>query len=487
MQTAITEDKYSHSISLPWNPPASDLSKKYALILLGIIFVLATGLRFFHLADLPFHGDELFTLRDATNLNFSNLETYPRFPIVYAIVKIFMLMGLDSVYALRLPFAIFGIAGVFITYWLARHFVGTLAAIGGAFLLSLHHSHLFISQEIRFYGLLYLLSALYLGFSWRAFHSLQARWAFLSGLCFGLAVITQNIAIVLILTTLVFLLAAKIKHIHLPGATIRNGLIALIPLLPAIIFLIAHVISNGTLEVAVKGGTNEWMVYGPKQLLLSSAWWISPVMIGVAFVGVFGKGGKLSRGCLYNLAHSTIGLLILFLISFKAQSFGRYITPVLPAIVMLWCYGIQNYLDALRGRWGLLLGLAGIVILPMLISTVSYLKDGGRYPWNQVANFLQKKVPSNDLIVARYQRILKYIAPQLDLIELENFQYTNNGDRAAWIVIPVNQAGFPRGNYNEQELRNWLSQHAHLVKEFHKPRYDAKYNSLRVYYAPPVK
>ncbi|MGB3532368.1 MAG: glycosyltransferase family 39 protein [Microcoleaceae cyanobacterium] len=123
---------------------------------IGMIMLLATGLRLYQLGTESLWIDEMLSIGDAGRLNELLTLPYVR-PFYFVLLAGWMKLGTSDVW-LRGLSVILGIASVFLTYQLGRRLVGKPTGEIAALLMAV--SPLFInhSQEIRMYTLVSFLS-----------------------------------------------------------------------------------------------------------------------------------------------------------------------------------------------------------------------------------------------------------------------------------------------------------------------------------------
>jgi mannosyltransferase len=127
---------------------------KAPLYLLGIILI-ATALRLYHLGAESLWIDEGFSLRDAARPDLLR-ETRP---LYFLFLSQWLKVGaLRSEFLLRLPSAIFGVAGVWALYAVGRRLVGASGALLASAFMAISVLHINHSEEVRWYSLVALFS-----------------------------------------------------------------------------------------------------------------------------------------------------------------------------------------------------------------------------------------------------------------------------------------------------------------------------------------
>lgn len=133
------------------------------LVILCLILLVATGLRFGGLDRESVWIDEVFTVVRAEENGWRYLAREPASLLAY-----FGIIVGRTDYALRFPFAVAGILGVAVIYQVGRRLFGRTEGVISAFLLATAIYHIRWSQQIRYYSLVVLFSLLAIYFLNRA-------------------------------------------------------------------------------------------------------------------------------------------------------------------------------------------------------------------------------------------------------------------------------------------------------------------------------
>lgn len=119
-----------------------------------ILLVVGVALRFHQLDAKGLWGDEIWTAQwsqGPLNEVWSNLTLVPDImPLTYVLVGISTRFG-SSEFWVRLPAALFGVAGLLIFYLLANRVLGRRTALVSAVLIALSPIHIWYSQDARYY------------------------------------------------------------------------------------------------------------------------------------------------------------------------------------------------------------------------------------------------------------------------------------------------------------------------------------------------
>lgn len=136
-------------------------------LLLGLVLLIAAGLRFYRIWDVPFRHDEfsaLFRLRfdslsDLIWKGVAEIEGHPVGVHVFLFYWI-KLVGVNTV-LVKLPFVLAGIASVWVCYEIGKRWFGKTSGMLSAAFLAVNQYGVYFSQEARPYapGLLFVLFA----------------------------------------------------------------------------------------------------------------------------------------------------------------------------------------------------------------------------------------------------------------------------------------------------------------------------------------
>ena len=144
--------------------------------LLIAILVLAALLRFVCIGQKSLWLDETMSVRLARMSSFGEMfreaagyDVHP--PLFASLHWLWMRLG-DGDGLARVPSAVFGVAGVWMLYLLAKRLLGERAALVAASMLAVSSYHLYYSQEARQYALVVFLT---LALSWLAVRITQAK------------------------------------------------------------------------------------------------------------------------------------------------------------------------------------------------------------------------------------------------------------------------------------------------------------------------
>jgi mannosyltransferase len=162
-------------------------------LLLAAVLALAAGVRVFESTRAPLWFDEIYTLwiarlGPAGILHAVARDVHP--PLHELLVWLWLRIGGSGEIWLRSSSVVFGVATIAVVFALARDLFGRGAGLLAALLLALHRTHVWYSQELRSYSLLWMLDTLIVWGAWR-FVSGRRGAAWLYGISAAVALYTH--------------------------------------------------------------------------------------------------------------------------------------------------------------------------------------------------------------------------------------------------------------------------------------------------------
>src|SRR6185312_395685 len=125
------------------------------------VMIVAVLLRVYEVFRLPFEQDELYTIAAATNLFHTRLlPGIQARPFFFLLEHPFLKPATPTEPFVRFLPLLFGVAGVWVTWRLARDLAGPATGFIALVLVAISPWHLYVSGFGRYYSLLYLLAAL---------------------------------------------------------------------------------------------------------------------------------------------------------------------------------------------------------------------------------------------------------------------------------------------------------------------------------------
>jgi len=449
------------------------------LIVLAIA-VVAAGLRLYGALVFPFEQDELYTIDEAGRLFHTRLlPGIQARPVFFILEHPLVTWFPHTPLVLRVLPLIFGILGVFLTWLLARRYLGERASIVAAVLVAVSPWHLYASGFARYYAMLYDLAALVYWLLPRAYDSDRPRdylWA-AAALLLGawthpsfvfpvaaaaLAVMTVDwegqtgwrwpssnawrwLWIPFVGASVV--VAALIKAFTKAPSTVANGgdrgVMATLRLIPAMVDWM-------TLTVFVLA------LVGAVVLLQSKI----PGRRQLGLMSIFGTGGM---------------LVALFVLSFVTAIYADYGIAALP-LILVGAAGLFQWVeDAVmpQQQRSVMWALALLTIAGVFPSAVSYLSDGTRFDYRPVFSQIDRE---GGLVTVLTKPIVlqRFYAPQLHAVELPSrpsqLDSLLERDHDLWVVTSVKRYGI--SGDDSHAVAGWLSGHCRPRGSYQRPRLD---------------
>jgi Dolichyl-phosphate-mannose-protein mannosyltransferase len=188
------------------------VKKWLGFISLVFIFGLACTLRVWQLDRLDLWGDEIFTVFQASRSLGGLVDIAIRdtaLPLYPVLLHFWMMVGGDSVIAVRSLSIVIDLIGLVVFYFLSRKFTGNWGSLGLACLYSVNFIAIYYARETRAYGLLMLLSSFSALATLNFIDSVSSRqkitWGGLLAVSLGLGLYTHNLGIFIIVSSFLYL------------------------------------------------------------------------------------------------------------------------------------------------------------------------------------------------------------------------------------------------------------------------------------------
>jgi len=481
----------------------SDRGGRAVLLLLGII-VLAAILRFWRLGDWGFESTELFTLRDSNNPRLNN----PR-PIIY-FLNYFLIRPLGPLneLGLRILPALFGVLAVPAMYFLGRRVVGSRAALFSGLLLAVSGSHIYYSQFARYWSLVFLLSAIYPIAIYIGVRE-RSRPALVLGLVTAiLAVLSHPVSILLFGSLGIWVLGMYFRRGQLrqlwsqKGA--RWGMLVGLAMVAAIATRYVPMLRSWV-SMHDKGPAGEFLLLLPtgmglKQMsyLLAYAESLTLPVVLAGLVGIYHLWRRDRSLGLLMACLALFPVAFLLLVSLRTSiSLPYLLMPSAPAFF----YGAGVFLDSLtqvewgvRPRWLIPATMVIIVLTAGAPTVMSQYRDGRRYDFRRVAEWLNGEMRPGDRIFSDQPRVLMHYLPGSEIPRLtrdtvalarskESVEAAGK-EGALWIVAPAPSHAF-RSAPGLGRLNNWMYHNCQIRNTVGVGRLDFRQHYLQIYRCPP--
>lgn len=404
------------------------LSAKYTLVLLILILLLGTGLRFYQLGAEDFWFDETCTIAFA-KIPWSEVEIrpfdFPHFVYNTLIMHFWIKLGETKV-IVRLFSALVGIASLGLMYIIGRRLFDAQIGLFSTLFLALSSYHIYYSQEARAYALQVFLILCMVYFFHRHLEENRTKFlvifSFLSLFTIHLQAFSIFSWVALNAYFLVLVWNKKETHRVLPWV-ITQGTV-FVCCFPYFSYLTrpeyqANVgwipqPSLQDIENMFELFSIGWVFWVIPKVI---RWVVVPGFIAILLLSVV-KFDNLARKIKVHLDRHqgldlawslfAIPLILSYAISFIKPIFlsYRYMVIILPFCYLLVAYGLTK----LQSRVLKMMAI-GLLLLGMVVGLYAYYHEVKKIRWSQVAQYLDKNGEKNDLILVYqgyWQRPLHY-------------------------------------------------------------------------------
>lgn len=390
--------------------------------ILVFIIILAITLRFYHIDYQSVWLDEICSITEANPaIKWSDLEATllvsdPHPQLYFVFLKTMFLLFGNSTLIARILSAIIGVVGVYCFYLLSKEFANRKVAIISTLLLSVNYFHIYYSQEVRMYGLLFLFTVL-------SFYRLilfvknkNLRNTTWYGISTGLMLLTQFFGLFVLASQLLILLFYFLKiersqrSKYLQKSMIAGGIIVVL-FLPALKIFIA---TTKKRYAAIEPTTIDTILQIFKDFAQDSYIIIilSIIAIGYYFLNFnkesLGKESKESLTVLILLTWIIVALTIPIVLSYLISPMisSRYFITILPAILILIAMGI----DKVRHKKVKILAASIFVSYSLfhLIYSTEYYTKVNKTQFREVTNHVINNNFNADPVVSNLRWYLLY-------------------------------------------------------------------------------
>jgi hypothetical protein len=451
------------------------------LVVFLAIFTLSAGLRFYNLGDWSFAHDELATFTETDGLFDSSLVSQesqfyrlPRIiPLGYAIQKVgFDTFGRDE-YHSRILHAGAGVLGICIIFWGLLGMWGLRAAAVASLTIAVWPTHLFQSQQTRFYIFAWLFAICVQVFGALALHRRSFGWMMAACVCCILAVLTHTVLAVLApgLLVVTLLMARGSKN----GFPKREVI--------AILITCGLIGLYGFLHVRpLMSGWNSGETWGYDSLHSMKA---SFIQIGWPTVGIglFAMYWARREGDRYwpfwGLLSMTLSAVLPKFVAYHPSYSFPFSTP----IIML---GGWAFAKLCPERWDVSICLLAAFLTANLPGLLGHLEDGSRPDHRTAALYVASQMQPDDRLAAAstgYYRHYANFGGEMIPFSQDNpipalekaIREPNRG--RLWIIVVSYRGG------KSVKMNEWLSENAKLKKTVRRFRYDYPDHVVEVYLA----
>lgn len=441
--------------------------------------VLAIVLRVYEVFRFPFEQDELYTIDEATNLFHTHLlPGIQARPFFFLLEHPFVTSLPTTAPWLRLLPLLFGVAGVLVTWRLARDLAGPIAGIVALILITISPWHLYVSGFARYYSLLYLLAALvYWGLP-RAYDAdrpgpyvgvliplFLGAWTHPS---FVFPMVGAALAVS-------FVQRDNSVRFRWPTRTAWVWLWGPFVALSAVVLVAMRVLHHNA-DVANGGDRG---LLATLRLIPAMVDWMTLLVAASAVAGVIllirsGDSERRRFGWV-AVSGSVFTLVALFALAFRTAIYADYGVAALPLVIVAAAFPVAWLADRLPASVATVgaAAVAWILIVGILPSTASHMSDGTRFDYRPALSQINATEPSIEVLTwpiaiqraydpALHSREIPTRAAALDSA-LARYQ-------DLWAVTSVKRYGIVGDDTGEMAV--WLRQNCRQKGEYQRPRLD---------------
>lgn len=449
-----------------------------SLLLIGIT-LFAMLLRLYKLGEWSFWGDELISVRRATEMVGFNLVLTQISQILIALSL--RLFG-TSEWSARLAPALIGVITVPVLYFLVRSIYGNSVGLLSSLFLALSSWHLYWSQNARFYTTILLFYTIALVALYHGFEKNRPWYLLLSMLFLGLAVRERMFTLVFVPIVVGYLLAIKFLRFEKPPGLHRNNLLLLI--IPGVI--VGLLVSWRFIQDPSQWSqTFAWVNNNPLWILSGSVFYLTIPTLAMGTVGGAYLLIKKDRAALLFSIAAVFPLLAILALSFVQYTANRYVFVSLTSWIVLAGVGVRELFAQTRGLSRILAaGTLLILVLEPLSENVLYYQyqHGNRDNWKAAFAYIEHNKEAGDRVAVFSNLHGAYYSKEKTMnINLMDFDSLGVSNQRIWFIEDMNL-----GEKNPRALQ-WILNHTELKANF-DVHVRARNFKMRVYlYEPPGK
>ncbi len=440
------------------------------------IVAVALVLRVICAIVLPYDQDELYTVLEARDLFATKLlPGIDARPLFYLLEHPLLAVLPRTPMMLRLLPVIFGVAGVWATWRLARRWFGEPAGVATALLIAVSPWHMYASTTARYYSLVYLCTVWALWALTEAYDLESPRYYLLALAAFVIGTLTHPSFVIGTAGAVIGLsLVASSGEFawRWPSRKAWGYL-----WLPYLAFLLLGVValklvgrSSAMGNVATRGSG------ASVRLVPAMIDWMTVSVFAAAVLGSLTLAWRRSpqrRVGVMTLASLTFAFTLLFAVSLRTGVYADYGVGVL-VLVFVACGAVVTGVprEAQHQYWW-----PAVVLLLILAggapSVISYFSDGMRFDYRPAYASIARD-PSNLAVIGWPAIVQDQYAPKMRRYELRpDVAYLDRileSEHEVWAVVSVKRYGI--ASDLGSVTAGWLAHHCRIVAAYERPRFD---------------
>ena len=455
--------------------------KKMQIVVLSVIVIFGTALRFWNLGDWSFWIDEVFTIRDAESLSLHNWQSIPN-PIPYLAVKLSVVLAGHSEWGGRLIPCLVGIASMPAVFGLGRTLFNWRVGLLSSAFVACSSWHLFWAQNARYPVFTFLFAVLTAWFFYLSLERDSTLLTIAALACCLCLILSHTLSVVIVPA-----LAAYALLCLLENSNRKRWINLLIFFIPFALPVLALVLPEVRGYLFSGWGRNVWQ-RSPLYIVLTLVQGVSIPIAVTAFFGCVVTPFNKSTRFLFCYAGIP---LVLFLVASQFQNVaGYYLFWTTSAYFIFAAVACEQVWKVIAEKSGSIIGILVPCVLVVTLLSQDYLyfniENGGRPKWREAFAAIQAETQPNDKVVLSEPEMGRYYLPELPPIyigglldDTDGFerQWEDSGRDRLWFVVDV--ASFNVFDANEN-VRSWIRHRGHLVKTL--PAFSrAKDRTIHVY------
>jgi 4-amino-4-deoxy-L-arabinose transferase-like glycosyltransferase len=437
-----------------------------------------------------FDQDELYTLHESLDLFATTLEPgIDARPVYYLLQHALLYVVPHTELGLRILPLLFGLGGVFLTWYVATRLAGPLAGGVAGLVVAAAPWHMYISSTARYYSLVYLLA---LGFFYCFLRAAEAgsdrRWhlAALVLLMVGSATHPTFIFPAFGGAALAVLAAWTWKRLDGVATTALITRIA-VPFAGFLLVGFAVLRAIGREKAVRNLDGRGWTAV--VRLVPAIIEWVTPMILVAGIVASFWLLWRARHRtdllwALLVLGGTTGAMVILFFAAMVTNVYPYYATAMLPLLFVVIGVGVARVADELPyASQYITAGAVTVVLLAgMAPGTASQILHGTRFDYRPAFEEIRAQ-GAEDLVLAWPVVVQRYYAPEFRAREFhpdpDYLQETLEGGEPFWAIASRRRHGII-GDVGD-EGRRWLSRECEETRAFQGRRFDFRMYEVILY------
>jgi mannosyltransferase len=431
-------------------------------------------------------------------------------PLFFLVLHYWLVIGRNE-FVVRALSVIFGVSGVAGMFALANLVGGKKLGIIGAFALAISPFHIWYSQEVRMYSLAVFLILLIHYFFLRLLHKDKRKYWLGYGVFTLAALYTHYISLFIIVAQMTYLTLMRERHRALLGKWLLCMAIVGLLYTPWLIPVFLRGGLAGAPISWIQAAHPEdlfWTIYdfglgstsdSTHPLNILAALLLTAILAYISFRLLRGSIATEQRNKLWFIwLWLMLPLVLILLISLdwplpqkRSVYMDRYLIPLMPAFLILICYGIMQVFQRKKAL-GILITVPLLTSVSVSIYSIFCDQRYNRDEWRQAITEIRDNARSGDILLVRphhYVPLYYYDLQEIPwhtvpyLASKQEYETFLNGeipttlgeDGRLWTMIACendNPHGFIQGmeqrlmeKVEKDEIRAWLLQNYKLLDE----------------------